>query len=271
MKIEREELEKLVSEGKSRADIAIHFDITVFKLDGLLKKYDLSTRKRRWNEEEIIKAIGCSISISEVLRKLGLSIRPGNYTTVRQFSKKNNIDITHLTDYCNRPKKKVKAPPKKAKPLEEILVENSSYARNHLKKRLLDGGLLLNVCSICDLSGVWNGSPIKMILDHINGVNDDNRIDNLRMLCPNCNSQQETFCVGNRKKVVYHCSCGKEIQKASKKCTDCFKVSIRKVPDRPFKEELEKMMRTMSWVAIGERYGVSDNSIRRWARNYKLI
>jgi 5-methylcytosine-specific restriction endonuclease McrA len=68
-----------------------------------------------------------------------------------------------------------------------------------LKRRLISESLLENKCSIqeCGLTE-WCGRPIVLVLDHINGVNNDNRLENLRFLCPNCNSQQDTFCRGSQ-------------------------------------------------------------------------
>lgn len=73
--------------------------------------------------------------------------------------------------------------------------EISAYvSTSNLKNRLIKEGFLKNKCDICGLEGVWQGQSIVMVLDHINGINNDNRKENLRLLCPNCNSQQPTFC-----------------------------------------------------------------------------
>lgn len=71
--------------------------------------------------------------------------------------------------------------------------------RHHVKTRLMRAGMLQNQCEICGLIG-WQGKPLMMHLDHINGVRDDHRIENLRMLCPNCHSQTETYGGRNRKR-----------------------------------------------------------------------
>jgi len=134
---------------------------------------------------------------------------------------------------------------------------------------------LINKCSNCGLDEKWDGKEIIMILDHINGVNDDHRLENLRMLCPNCNSQTETFCMGTRKKIINKClDCEDEISRVSKRCKKCSgnnqAYSMRKVKDRPTKGELKKLIDTMTWVAIGQKYEVSDNAVRKWARSYGL-
>lgn len=83
--------------------------------------------------------------------------------------------------------------------LKEVLVENSTYTRHSLKKRLIQKNILQNRCYECGLSIIWNNKPIVMVIDHINGINNDNRLNNLRLLCPNCDSQQPTFCGRNIK------------------------------------------------------------------------
>ena len=78
--------------------------------------------------------------------------------------------------------------------LKNILVKDCTYTNMaRLKKRVLREGLLGYVCSMCGIKE-WNGKPLVLQLDHINGDNRDNRIENLRLLCPNCHSQTETFC-----------------------------------------------------------------------------
>jgi 5-methylcytosine-specific restriction endonuclease McrA len=85
----------------------------------------------------------------------------------------------------------------RALPIPILLVRAKS--RRNVKTRLLQAGLLKNVCSHCGLTS-WQDQPISMHLDHINGVRDDHRLENLRMLCPNCHSQTPTYGGRNRKR-----------------------------------------------------------------------
>jgi hypothetical protein len=83
-------------------------------------------------------------------------------------------------------------------PLEKVL--DQAKCRNTVKRHLLDAGILKNVCEECGLRE-WLGRPLVMELDHRNGVRTDNRVDNLRMLCPNCHSQTETHGARNKKRL----------------------------------------------------------------------
>jgi hypothetical protein len=82
---------------------------------------------------------------------------------------------------------------------EELFIEGCTVNRHHIKKRILLDNLINYSCAICGLEKEWNGLPIVLRLDHINGINDDYRIDNLRFVCPNCDSQLDTFCGRNVK------------------------------------------------------------------------
>lgn len=105
-----------------------------------------------------------------------------------------NIDTSHF----NRNTKKSKC--FKQISLSDILIKNSTYANSwHLKNRLIKENILKNECSLCGLQPFWNGKPMIMILDHINGIHNDNRLENLRLVCPNCNSQLDTNCGKNVK------------------------------------------------------------------------
>lgn len=83
-------------------------------------------------------------------------------------------------------------------PLSDVLVENSAYPRHCLKKRILDNNLIKYECACCGLGPVWQGKPMPLILDHKNGVNNDNRIENLRFVCSNCDTQLPTYKSKNR-------------------------------------------------------------------------
>jgi hypothetical protein len=83
-------------------------------------------------------------------------------------------------------------------PLEEVMVENSSYTRHSLKARILEENLIEYRCACCGIGPEWNGNPMPLILDHINGINNDNRLVNLRFVCSNCDTQLPTYKAKNK-------------------------------------------------------------------------
>jgi len=185
----------------------------------------------------------------------------------------DSINYSHISLGTNS--NKGRKFPGKAKPLVEIMIKNSTYSRNHLKERLLKEGILENKCIICGLEPIWQNKKLVMVLDHINGVPDDHRKENLRLLCPNCNSQIDTF-AGKRNKKKYNCTiCGNKTTRNRKYCNDCFSVidfeykhaprlSCRKVKNRPPKEQLLQEIKKLGYCGTGRKYGVSDNAIRKW-------
>jgi hypothetical protein len=83
---------------------------------------------------------------------------------------------------------------------EEVFVKDSSYTRHCLKKRIIDNNFIEYICACCGLGPEWNGKPMTLILDHINGINNDNRLENLRFVCSNCDCQLDTYKSRNRNK-----------------------------------------------------------------------
>jgi len=144
-----------------------------------------------------------SSSYSAIITTLGYDIATGGpLRALKKRLKDDNIDFSHLEESEEQGYVKGLKPPGTSHPirtLKHILVENSTYTYNQpLKIKLMEEGLLTNMCSICNILPDWNGEKLVLQLDHINGTSNDNRIENLRMLCPNCHSQTDTFCRQNK-------------------------------------------------------------------------
>lgn len=217
------------------------------------------------SKNELKKIVMNSNSLASVIKHFGFVTASGNYKTLKRRLDEDHIDYSHISLGLNNNKNREF--PSRAIPLEEIMVENSTYSRGHLKRRLLKAGILENKCEICGQDEIWNGQKLVMVLDHKNGIRNDHRRENLQMLCPNCNSQQPTF-AGRKLRKIYNCkTCGKEIIKKSKLCKSCSsKLQPRKVEDRPLKEQLLKEVEETNYCAVGRVYGVSDNCIRKWLK-----
>lgn len=133
-----------------------------------------------------------SINITDMLRKLGLCTTGG---TSSRSLKRRISDLGISTDHF----KSVSTCNKATFALSEILVSDSKYTNIHrLKKRLVSESVLEYKCSVCGNTGEWLGRPLSLQLDHVNGKNNDHRLENLRFLCPNCHSQTDTYAGKNK-------------------------------------------------------------------------
>jgi len=221
-----------------------------------------------WNDEiKLITAINNSTSLKEVLNYMGMDNTGSNYIALHKHVKRLNINISHLAQGKTKHSKifSIKLV------LSDILVANSPYkgGTSHLKKRLLQAGLLEYRCVKCGNDGNWCNEKLVLQLDHINGTRSDNRLENLRILCPNCHTQTVTF-AGKK-----HPLAGTKTDKRKYGSWETYlycikqKPNQRKVP-RPSKEELNKLLWEMPTARIAKMYNMSDNGIARWVKDYGL-
>jgi len=202
-----------------------------------------------------------------VLEAFGLRCFSHNYRTLKQRIKQEGLDWEILSKKW-RKQSLCRLHEEMKKPLTSFLVEHGSYSRNALKRRLLEEGLLKNECVLCGQGPEWRGKPLVLILDHINGIYNDNRVENIRMLCPHCNSQQDTFAGrnnrGRKDSIENRCvDCGKKVLVHSIRCRKCSRLAMRKTV-RPDVEILKKEVGEIGWEATGRKYGVSGNAVKKW-------
>jgi hypothetical protein len=235
--------------------------------------------KATFTDEEFIVAVKNSKSISEVLRKLSLGLFGGNYKTFKRTVERLKLDINHFTGKGhlkgknhNWNKKYLTA---------DLLVENNFYCSYNLKKRLICEGYLQNVCAVCNIF-TWQGKILSLHLDHINGINTDNRLSNLRLLCPNCHSLTETYAGKNKKRKpkklpharsIYLCIDCKQIisRKKTLRCIKC--ANMHKSHSKiqwPTTKDLILMVEETSYVSVAKKLGVSDNAVRKRIKTHPI-
>jgi hypothetical protein len=146
--------------------------------------------KARYTQAQLIEAVQTSTSIRQVLSKLGLVEAGGNYSVVRHRIRRLGLSTDHFTGQGWR--KGTHVPCFPASPLSKLLQTGTRVQSYKLKKRLFAEGLKVRRCDWCG-NTEWLGQPIPLELDHINGDQTDNRIENLRILCPNCHALTQTY------------------------------------------------------------------------------
>jgi hypothetical protein len=231
----------------------------------------------RYTEAELRAIVPQLTTLTDVLRHFGLRPAGGNFRLLKGWLDRWGISTDH---FVGTPSPRSREPV----PLASVLVEHSRYQRSQLKQRLYETGLKQRRCEMCGQGEEWNGRPMSLILDHINGVADDNRLENLRVVCPNCAATLDTHCGRANRRIVEDQAClhcGELFRPTfarqrycSRECGTRWERKGRPIPgarrvERPPYEELVAEVAAIGWSAVGRRYGVSDNAVRKWVRVYE--
>jgi len=148
------------------------------------------SKLRKWTNEQLTEAVMSSYSYRNVIKQLGLVPAGGNYQQVKEYIIKLNLDTSHFTGKVWNSGLKINS--SQGKSIYELLVNGSKTQSNVLKKRLYRAGIKKPKCELCgwDTKSIDGRIPVELY--HINGNRHDNRLENLRILCPNCHSLQST-------------------------------------------------------------------------------
>ena len=217
-----------------------------------------------YNDMEFSKIVSESSSLVNCLYNLGYNAVSGSVSQlVKQRIVQLNLDTSH---FSNKSINKVVRTP------ENIFIENSTADQSTLRRFYKNGNYTEYKCSICNQEPFWNGKKLTLILDHVNGKNHDDRLENLRWVCPNCNQQLDTTGGKNQSHKEHQINlcqnCGTPISKTAKHCIKCS--HLLRQQNNIEREELKKLIRSTSFTAIGKKYNVSDNAVRKWCDKYNL-
>lgn len=153
-------------------------------------------KSKIYTDQQIISAVKNNSSVRTALKELGIVPAGGSYKTFYANVKRLGLDISHFTGQAHLKGKKNLFIQKQE--LSKILVKESAYTNStKLKLRLINESILIDECSKCFITE-WMGEKLSLHLDHIDGDNTNNEINNLRLLCPNCHSQTPTYCGRNK-------------------------------------------------------------------------
>ena len=219
----------------------------------------------RYTTEELTAALKDADSLREVMTRLGIRINNGNYDWVRGLYRQAGIDIPKVFPQKNR------KPNSGFQRIPDTVFFKDGVRRTgqHLRDRLLSIGWKF-VCAECGLLPEWNGKPLTLQVDHIDGDRFNNVLENLRFLCPNCHAQTETFGRTKGTGIRYnYCECGVRIGRASTHCPPCSQVKRprKKKIDWPPVEDVLQLVTETNFSQAGRILGVSDNAIRKYLKS----
>ena len=218
-------------------------------------------------ENEFIQLIKESKRMKDVFLFFGLANKGGNFKTLKQRIVFLDLDTSH---FLSREKSSIQTREMTLEKLKkEWLIQGSTNNRTHIKSYLLKFDLLDYKCKKCNCDGFWKDEPLALQLEHINGTSNDNRLENLCFLCPNCHSQTSTFAGKSNKKEPKLCNCGNKIRKESKICAKCRQDSSQKII-WPEIEELQKTLWEKPTIKIAKEIGVSDMAISNFCKKHNL-
>jgi hypothetical protein len=244
-------------------------------------------RNPPFTEAEARAAIAASVCWRDALLKLGYKPNGHNPRTLQRYVRRWGISTDHFDPHIGRRRAGLSRTPS----LESVMVEGSNYPRGRLKERLYQSGLKVRRCELCGQGEEWRGRRMALILDHVNGVGDDNRLENLRIVCPNCAATLDTHCGRNLPRERRCPGCGETFEPrharhryCSQRCWGIVRHNpsfggpgasfgiprpeARRV-DRPPYGQLMREIDQSGYSAVGRRYGVSDNAVRKWVRMYE--
>ncbi len=225
----------------------------------------MRSSKRSWSDDLLIQAVKTSNTLMEVSGKLGLGTYGANSRTIKKRILLLKIDTSHFGVKMN--KKKVLA-----LTYNELFCINN-VCRQYIKKIIIKEHLIPYKCDLCSIIDIWEDKPLSLHLDHINGINNDNRLSNLRFLCPNCHSQTSTYC-GRKLKIIrnekYCTNCNSSISLNSKTnlCRLCASLNRSTKIDWVDTTLLIEMVEELGYEEVGRRLGVSGNAVKKRIRKH---
>ena len=222
------------------------------------------------SDEEFKNLVKSCKTYTEILSHFGLMNRGDNHLTLKR--RIDQLGLKFKSQY-------VSVFLLRKKPIEEILVKGSRIQNHALKKRLIKEKVIEEKCSLCNQGNSWQGKYLSLHLDHINGDSTDNRLKNIRFLCPNCHSQTSNYCGKSKRHPVKLCSRCQSIiavKNKSNLCFDCLlekrKRQAREIFEKthPSKEELAGLIAKMPMIRVADKFGVSDKAVVKWLKKYGL-
>jgi hypothetical protein len=238
--------------------------------------------KLKYTKEIVENAVKNNKSMASTIRYLGLDVNGGNHRTLTKYISFYKIDISHFTGQGwsigqTAENSDIIANANKKRELknEDVFVENSCTSDSVIRRKVKKYNLIKYACFECGNIGVWKDKQLTLHLDHKNGNHTDNRLENLRYLCPNCHQQTETW--GNNSSNLVKCenlnkcSCGANISKKAVNCIKCSNKLKAKIIVNISKDDLIRLLSVNNISKIAKLYNTSRTTIRKLKIKYNLV
>ena len=222
--------------------------------------------KREYAIDKLIENADKCVNMLDLCHKMGIeSVGGEDYKEIRQLAQELGIELKFtykrntMCDYHPRIETK------------DILVKDSTYRNaTKLKNRLIEEGIKEYRCERCK-NTEWEGVPIPLQIHHVNGVHNDNRLENIQLLCPNCHSLTDTYAGKNANRENSTKYSNQVSRKRIKKEEWDKLLEKRWANNHPSKETLCEVFKEIgSFSGVGKLYGVCDKSISKWFKHYGL-
>ena len=164
---------------------------TTVEAEAFLARTPESNRTRRYKilDQQYREAVRQSASLAGALKLLGVVPEGGNYRVLRRAIDRLGFDTSHFAGQSWAKGKRVSH---RLRPIEDFLSNTYPIQSDRLRRRLINEGVFERRCSGCKLDS-WMDQPIPLELDHIDGNHQNNALQNLRLLCPNCHALTPNF------------------------------------------------------------------------------
>jgi len=146
------------------------------------------------SKKKLQKMVQDAHTLMDILRQLELDGKGRHHKVLKQRLQEDKINFSHIPLGLNHAKGRYVGGGIPLKPIDKVLIKKGTiYHNQSLKRRLIREKILENKCAVCGLPPIWNGRPLTLQLDHINGDRTDYRLNNIRLICPNCHVQTDTI------------------------------------------------------------------------------
>ena len=222
-----------------------------------------------YTNAQLEQALVGAKSLKQVMQNLGMNVNNGQYRALKKHYLNSGLTLPKFTPLTG-----VDVHSFHKTPDHLFFAKDTYHTGSSLRKRLIDDGKKY-ICDECGQEPIWNGKPLVIQVDHVDGDRFNNIKSNLQFLCPNCHTQTETYGSKNKdfSSSYNYCSCGNRIHKTSINCNSCKPKPTGggTVIDWPPAEDVLQLVKDTNFTQAAKSLGVTDNAVRKFLKRNNLL